>query len=79
MALLPQRQNVMKDVAMNMNVTCLKADVAKIELVGARTIWTRRLIVSALSYTMIGLMSLAALLWLGIFVAGLVRFIGASH
>ena len=64
---------------MNMNTTCLKVEAAGIELAEARTVWTGRLIVHILACTMIGMMSLAGLLWLGILVAGLVHSVGATH
>ena len=65
----------MEDVTMNMNTTCLEAVEDRIELTETGSVCTRRLISQILAWSMIGVMSLSALLWLGILLAALVHFV----
>lgn len=55
----------MEYVAMNINTICLKTDKAGIEITKVGTVLTRRHLMRILACCLIGELSFAVLLWLG--------------
>jgi hypothetical protein len=64
-----------ENISMNMNTTCVDAVEDGIELTQIGSVCERRLISQILAWSMIGVMSLSAVLWLGILLAALVHFV----
>jgi hypothetical protein len=72
--LLPKMQNGMEDGGMNINTPCLKVADPGIESTEKSTALALRFVIRLLACCLVGVLSLASLLWLGILLMQLVHF-----